>query len=768
MIESKRVYQIGESMPRLDAFTKVTGAERFAIDRFGQDFLWAGVKRAGVPHAEIRKIDTTAALRVPGVAAVLTARDVGGTNRQGVIRKDQPVLADERVRHCGDPVALVVAATKQALEAAVGQIVLVLSPLPAVFDPEAALEKDAPILHADHPNGNALFAAEIGGGEGEKAFEACDEVIEARFDLPWQAHAFLETENGWALVDETGRLEIVASTQTPFRDRFEVAEALGLDIARIQIQAPYCGGGFGGKDGITVQSLLGLAALKCPGRPVKMVWDREESFLAGAKRHPARLYYRLGAARDGTFKVLSARIYFDTGPYDHLGGAVAALGLEHAGGPYRIPHTCLKVWSVYTNNPVSGAFRGFGVCQVAAAMESMVDRMAERLKISPLDIRLKNALVRGDRCPAGVTRQGSIGLMACLERVQVHPLWQDRGAWKTAAGPCKKRGTGLSCVFHGMGYGPQVPDSATAGLELTDTGKFRILSGVVDMGQGNAATYLQIAGDILSQPMDRLELVLPDTDRTFPCGSASASRTTYTFGKALTKAAEALKERLLARGADFLMTADTTELALVPGSLRHLPTGRELPLARLGALLAKAERTATSHFRAPVSKEMPGVDPNLRLHGFPHAVFSYAVHLVRVEVDALTGQVSVSDYLTVSDCGRILNPRLFEGQQEGAVVQGLGYALCEEVRCEAGRMKTTDLTTYIIPTASDVPRMESIAIPLVEHTGPFGLKGAGEIGIDGPAPAVANAISDACGLRLYRFPLTAERILTALSKGEGS
>lgn len=762
--DRERVYQIGEKMPRPDALAKVTGRERFAADLYGPDLLWAGVKRAGTAHAEIRKIDVGAALQVPGVTAVLTARDVRGTNRQGVIRKDQPVLADDRVRHFADPVALIVATSRRTLQTALAEIVLTLSPLDAVFDPESALAEGAPVIHADHPDGNLLFSARIGTGDGEKAFDACDEVIDARFDLPRQAHCFLETENGWAVAHADGRLEITASTQTPFRDRFEVAEALGLDVTNIRIRAPYCGGAFGGKDGITVQSLLALAALHCPGRPVKMLWEREESFLAGAKRHPARLYYRLGADRDGTLKALSARIYFDTGPYDHLGGAVAALGLEHAGGPYRIPHTSLNVWSVYTNNPVSGAFRGFGVTQVAAAMESMMDMMAGRLKLSPLEIRLKNALVRGDRCPAGVTRQGSVGLSACLETLKAHPLWRDRSSWKSSAGPHQKRGTGIACVFHGMGYGPVVPDSATAGIELTDAGKIRILSGVVDMGQGNAATYLQIAGDILSQPITQMELVLPDTARTFPCGSSSASRTTYTFGNALIGAAEALKHRLTARGADLFMCAESSEVVLVPGNLRHLPTGRDIPLARLGRLLGKAERFATSHFRAPVSQEMPDADNTLRLHGFPHTRFSYAVHLARVTVDELTGRVSVADYLTISDCGRILNPRLFEGQQEGAVVQGLGYALYEEVTLEAGRMKTTDLTTYIVPTAPDVPEIKTMAVPVVEHTGPFGLKGAGEIGIDGPAPAVANAVADATGLRLVRFPLTAERILLALSE----
>ena len=760
-----RVYQVGENMPKVDAFAKVTGQERFAADCYGEDLLWAGVKRAGVPHARIVAIDTEAARLVPGVITVLTAADITGSNRQGVIRKDQPVLADDRVRHCGDAVALVVAEDKVALAAALDSIGMELESMPAVFDPEEALQENAPIIHADHPQGNALFHAVIGTGDGEEAFADCAAIVEGTFDLPRQAHVFLETENGRATMQADGTLEIIVSTQTPFRDRLEVAEALGIEMSRIRIIAPFCGGAFGGKDGITVQSLLALAALHCSGRAVKMMWSREESFIAGSKRHPARLYYRLGANSDGSLQALSARIYYDTGPYDHLGGAVTALGLEHAGGPYRIPHTRLEAWAVYTNNPLSGAFRGFGVPQVAAAVESMMDLLADQLHISPLAIRMKNCLVRGDRCPAGVTREGSIGLSACLETVKNHPLWRQRQSWKNEAGPFTHRGTGIACVWHGMGYGPIVPDSATAGIELTREGTFRVLGGVVDMGQGNGATYLQIAGEILCQPPDALDLVLPDTARTFPSGSASASRTTYTFGNALIGAAESLKQRLLARSADFFMAGDLTEMTLVPGAIRHIPTGKEMPLSQLGRILNPAELSATHHFRAAVSKEVLGDDANLRLHGFPHTTFSFAVHLAQVEVDELTGKVTVTDFLTVSDCGRLINPQLFAGQQEGAVAQGLGYALSEEVSTREGRIQTADLTTYIVPTAADVPNMSTITVQLADPDGPYGIKGAGEIGIDGPAPAVANAVADACGRRLYRFPMTAERVLMALSEG---
>lgn len=763
-MKDKRTYQVGEAMARSDAFTKVTGQEKYAIDGVGPGFLWAGAKRAGIPHARILRVGTDSALQVPGVRAVLTAKDVAGKNRQGVIRKDQPVLADDRVRHCGDAVALVVAENPSALEEALERIVLDLEPLAAVFDPEEALSEGAPIIHPDHPGGNALFSGEIRHGDPEKAFDACHISLEGCFELPRQAHAFLETENGWAIADQEGRIELTVSTQTPFRDRMEMAEALGLSPDRIRIIAPYCGGGFGGKDGITVQSLLGLAALRCPGEPVKMCWRREESFLAGIKRHPARLYYRLGATEDGLLTALSARIYFDTGPYDHLGSVVATLGLEHAGGPYRIPNTHLQVWAVYTNNPISGAFRGFGVPQVASAMESILDMMAEKLHICPLEIRKRNALTRGDRCPAGVTRQGSVGLLQCLDVLQSHPLWKTQSEWKASAGPHRKRGTGIACASHGMGYGPTVPDSATAGIELTAEGKFQILAGVVDMGQGNVATYLQMAGDILSQPPENLVAVLPDTNRTFPCGSSSASRTTYTYGNALIAAAETLKQRLLARAADFLMVPNTSQLVLIPGGVRHIASGKEFPLTRLAYLLNPMERSVTHHFRAPVCQEITQADAGLRLCGFPHLIFSHAAHLVRVEVDELTGQVSAEAYLTVSDCGRIVNPINFSGQQEGAVAQGLGYALFEDCRVENGQMITKDFTTYILPTALDVPDIESATVSLNEPTGPFGLKGAGEIGIDIPLAATANAVRDACGVRFYRFPITPEHVLAHLGK----
>jgi CO/xanthine dehydrogenase Mo-binding subunit len=762
--KNSRPLSIGASAPRADAYEKVTGRTRYAADYYGTDVVWTGVKRAGIPHARLKRIDASRAEKLSGVLCVLTHEHVLGTNRQGVVRKDQPVLVDDKVRHCGDAVALVLAEDRRILAEALDLITVEYEPLPGVFDMHRALEQDAPLVHEDNPEGNILLKGDLKIGSGEEAEHECDVVAEASFETSWQEHAYLETESGWARVEKDGRLIIVCSSQTPFRDRAEVAEALGLDFPLVRIVVPYVGGAFGGKDGVTVQSLLGLAALHSGGRPVKMWWDREESFRAGSKRHPARMYYRLGAKKDGTLHFVDARVHLDTGPYDHLGGVVLTLGLEHAGGPYRIPHARLRGKAVYTNNPVSGAFRGFGVTQVTAAVEQMVDMVAEKLGMDPRELRLKNAVRRGDRNCVGKTLVCSTGLVECIEKIGEHPFWRDRGAWKSAAGLFKRRGVGMAAVMQASGYGPVVPDYANAKLELTLDGKILVYCGVVDMGQGNASTNLQIVGALLGQHADRIELIQPDTDRTLPSGSASASRCTYTFGNALIGAAETLKGRMLQRAADLLMAHGKEELTLVPGSVRSLVTGQEIPLDRLARFFNDAERVATHHFRAPTAPEPITDDRNLKLHGMAHTLFSYGVHVAQVEVDDITGQVEVKRFAAVTDCGTVINPQIYEQQIHGGIAQGLGYAVCEEFVAEEGNVRTPNFSTYVIPTAPDIPEIDSSAVELHEPTGPFGLKGVGEIATTGPFPAVANAVADACGIRVFKSPLTAERVLAALHR----
>jgi CO/xanthine dehydrogenase Mo-binding subunit len=494
-----------------------------------------------------------------------------------------------------------------------------------------------------------------------------------------------------------------------------------------------------------------------------MQWDREESFVAGYKRHGVRMVYRMGALADGTLHALQCRLYYDTGAYAHLGGEVMELGMEHAGGPYRIPNTLIEGWCVYTNNPIGGAMRGFGVCQVTFAFERMMDLLAAKLGMSSIDIRLKNALRRGDRNCAGVTMVHSTGMAQCLEALRRHPLWTEREAWKASAGPFKRRGVGIAAAFNAMGYGRGLPDSAIAKVELTKEGKFLVYNGVSDMGQGNASAFVQMAAEILCQDAPRMELVQPDTERSHPSGSASAGRTTYTYGNALVQACNELKKKLLHRASLMLLADEERGMVLLPGKVRHLPSGKEVPIDVLARMFPESDRSCISHFLMPVSQEVPETGKEFFI-GFPHALFCYAAHLACVEVDELTGKVDVKRYLAATDGGRVINPQCFDQQVQGAVAQGVGYALTEQVLVENGVVLNPNFTNYIIPTSLDIPDIASVAVETVEDTGPFGMKGIGEVGMNAPLPAIAGAVEDALGARFTRSPLTASRVLQALSR----
>lgn len=760
---------IGRPLPRVDGWSKADGSEAYAADFFEPGMLLAGVKRAGVPSARVARLDTAEARALSGVVAVLTHEDVPGENHTGIVHKDQPLLVEDRVRHAGDPLALVVAEDRETLRKALDLIDADLEPLHGLFDPEEALSPQAPLLHDPVAEGNqepnVLQKAAARKGDAAGALAQCEATSEWEVALGWQEHAFLETEAGWARVEPDGRLTVCASTQTPFRDRLELCGILGWSSDRIRVVAPYPGGAFGGKDGLTVQGFLALAALHTEGRPVKMHLGREESFLAGSKRHPARVRVRVGADRDGTLQGLEARVTLDTGAYGHLGGEVCALAVELAGGAYRIPNVLSEGRAVYTNNPIGGPFRGFGGPQAMAGVEQAMDLLAERLGMDPLDLRMRNVLQPGDQTPAGVTLTGSVGALDCLKTLAAHPLWRGRAAWKAAAPRFRKRGVGVALVTQGCGYGPVVPDYANAKVELLPDGRVAVCSGVMDMGQGNASTCLQIAGAVLNQPVSAMDLITPDTDRTLPSGSATASRCTHVYGPALKAAAEALRERILERASLMLMARGPEDLALCAGAVRELGTGRELPLSSVASLMAAEERVSVHGHRAPFARDRVDKD-GTQVLGMPHLVFSFAAHLARVQVDELTGRVEVCDYLAASDCGRVLDPVIFSGQIQGGVVQGLGYALSEAFMVEQGRIRTPDLATYILPTTLDAPEVASLAVETHEPSGPYGLKGAGEIGVNGPLPTVANAVADACGVRPKAFPLTPERVLAALG-GQG-
>lgn len=752
--------EIGRPEIRPDAHAKAAGRELFSADIYPENLVWTGAVRAGVAHGRLLSVDVSAALAVPGVIKVLTSKDVPGPNRHGIIHKDMPVLVDDLVRYSGDALALILAESAEALRLAIPPVRAVIEPLLALFDPEAALAEGAPRLHPDREN-NLLMSAEIRKGDALAAFAECDAIVEGDFSTPVQAHVFLETENGTARMEEDGGISMTVSTQSPFRDRFEIGHALGIPFDRIRIASPSLGGGFGGKDGATVQCLLALAALNSDGRPVRMQWDREENLSAGYKRHGCKLRYRLGAKRDGTLHALQCELIYDTGAYAHLGGEVMELGMEHAGGPYRIPHALIEGKCVFTNNPVAGAMRAFGVCQATFAFESMIDLLALKLAMDPLELRLANALIDGDTNCAGVRLITSTGVLGCLEILRDHPLWLEREQWKQQAPPNTRRGVGLAAVFNAAGYGGKVRDSAIAKVELSPDGEIVVHNAVSDMGQGNSAAFQQIAGHLLGQDAPSIKLRQPDTVTAFPSGSSSAGRTTYTFGNALIRACQDLKERLINRAGLLLFTDNDSELRLVPGKVIHPPSNREVPLARLAGFMPPEDRVCINQFVAPVCEDVPDTAKGFFI-GFPHLIFAYGGHLARVEVDLLTGTIRICDYLATTDGGRVINRAMFDQQVQGGVAQGLGYALMEELVTSEGKVLSDDLSTYLIPGIMDLPDIVSIPFHNNEETGPFGMKGVGEVAMNGPLPAIANAVADACGIRLCHAPLTPVRVLAAL------
>lgn len=749
--------KIGRSEPRLDAYDKSRGKTVYASDFFDRGMLWAGIKRAGIKHAKIKSINTEKARKTRGVVAVLTHTDIPGHNMHGVVKQDRPVLVFDRIRYPGDAIAVVVAETESDLEDALELISFEFSPLPEISDPLEALKVDSQPVHATNPDGNVLLKADLSYGDPDRAEKECDTLIEGVFETPVQEHAYLETESGWARIDDDGKLVICCSTQTPFRDTYELGQILRMDPSDIRIVAPYCGGAFGGKDSLTVQAYLGLAALHSGGRSVKMVWSREESFLASTKRHSAKMYYRLGAKSDGTLHFIDVNIYMDTGPYDFLGGVVLTLALEHSGGAYRIPNSRIRGSLVYTNNALAGAFRGFGAPQVTAAIEQMMDMLAARLGICPLELRLKNALRKGDYTFLGKKMNCSCGMTQCLEVLAETDAWKSREVWKSEAGSEKIRGYGIAALIHGMGYGPFVKDYANAKIELTESGIIRIYSGVVDMGQGNAATYAQIAGHILGQSPEFLEVVQPDTFLCLPSCSSSASRTTYTFGSALIGASNKFREIILDYAGKHFGRGDSSGIEMVPGGV-ITPDGRRLSLRDLSLLMKDEDKICVDNFVAPTASEILTNDENLRMHGLPHEIFSFAVHLVFIEIDLATGCVSVEGYLSISDCGAVLNPQIYEQQVQGAIAQGIGYALMENFAPDKSGNYPGGFSDYLVPTACDVPNIDCIALDLYEPTGPFGLKGLGEISTAGPLPAIANALYNASGGRLFSYPITSEKV----------
>jgi CO/xanthine dehydrogenase Mo-binding subunit len=711
---------IGASLPRPDALGKVTGATRYPGDLLRPGMLHLKLVLAARPHARIVALDTSAALALPGVHAVLTAADVP-YNAYGLIAPDQPALCGDVVRYVGDKVALVVAETPAVAEAAARLVQVSYENLPAVFDAEQALAPDAPVLHAAHGS-NLLFHFPIHKGDIAQGFAEADIVLEGNFSTSWQDHAYLQPEAGIAYCDEQGRVVIETAGQWLHEDRHQIAAMLHLPEEQVIVRYAAIGGAFGGREDLSLQHLLALAAWQLK-RPVAMVWDRAESMIIHHKRHPVTIRCRWGARRDGTITAVEASAYADGGAYASTSSEVVKCIALFLSGCYEVPHIKADAYAVYTNNVPSGAFRGFGAPQAQFASESMIARLAEALAIDPIELRRKNLYREGSIEPTQHPLPPGVSVRKCLDAVVKEQKAEVRSQKSAGAQPFLRRGWGIACGIKNLGYSFGFPEQATATVELFGEHSIEhahVRVGAAEVGQGTHTILRQIVAEALALPFEQVTIIADDSGEAPNAGSASASRLTLMAGRAVYDAALAARREW---------------------------QNEERP-AR-----------ATVQYFAPQTTPL---DPQTTA-GVPNFAYAYAAQAVEVEVDTRTGLVQVLTVISAHDVGRAINRQQVEGQIEGGVVQGLGYVLLEDYQMRNGQVITPHFSSYLLPTALDVPlRIVPLILEHPDREGAYGARGVAELPLVPLPGAVAAAIHQAVGLWPDALPITPERVLAAL------
>jgi CO/xanthine dehydrogenase Mo-binding subunit len=737
---------VGKSHPRVDAVGKVTGAALYPGDRNYDDELWMKILFAGRPHARILKVDTSQAESLPGVVAVFTAQHVP-VNEYGLQIPDQPVLCGpgsskegaDIVRFVGDQVAVVVAESEKIAAHARDLIRVDYEDLPAVTDPRQARAPGAHQLHPHAPK-NVATHDRVVKGDVDAAWTECDVIIEGEYHTPPQEHAYLQPEAGSAYLDEEGRITVRVAGQWTWEDQQQISHALDLRPEQIRVIYDAIGGAFGGREDMSVQIVLALSVMRLAERgmrrPVKIIWSREESILGHCKRHPMSIKSKWGATRDGKLVAAEVELVSDAGAYMYTSNKVLGNATITCTGPYEFPNVRVNTYAVYTNNLPGGAFRGFGAPQGHFAAETQINKLAEALGISPVEIRLKNILDEeklmsvGTPIPGGVSlkqvvseaaRAGGWGELEESVRVQsVRPP-----VYHSASIPVSK-GRGFAAGFKNVGFSFGYQENSWAKLVLEGEAEIQratLFIAGADVGQGHHTAMLQIASQVLGLATDRIRLVVSDTAVTHSSGSASASRLTFMAGNAVKGAAE----RALARWQD-----------------------EDRP--------AVAEYT----YLAPKSTPFAEVDGQ---PSTPNFAYGYVAQSVEVEVDTETGVIHVTRVVSADDVGRAINPQQVVGQIEGAVVQAQGYAVLEDFQMDDGYVLTPHLSTYLIPGVLDIPdRLDSIIVEHPDPRGPYGVRGMAEMPYLPLTPALVAAVHDATGVWFDDFPLTPERVLRGLGK----
>ncbi|MDF2874971.1 MAG: selenium-dependent xanthine dehydrogenase [Sporomusa sp.] len=771
---------VGQSVKKLDAVDKVLGKAQFAADIHFDGMLHIKVFRSSVPHGILRSIDVSKAEMLPGVVVILTGKDVPGTNSTGMIVKDEPVLVknNEKIRKIGDPLALIAAETEALAEKALELIEVDIEVLPPVFDPVAAMSDSAPRIYED---GNILAVRKIRKGDTGAAFQRCAVVVEEEYRTQMVEHGYIEPEAGVAKLDGDV-VTIWVSTQNTHFDAKEVARNLKMGLDKVRVIQAATGGGFGGKLDISVQVHLGLIAMRTR-RPVKLVYSRTESIVNSSKRHPCTIKMKTGADENGKLLAMECSIIGDTGAYASYGPGTLTRTAVHATGPYEIPHVAIEAYTVYTNNPTAGAMRGFGVPQVAFAHEAQMDMLAEKIGISPLEIRLLNAFRPGSVTATGAELQQSIGIIPTLEKTAAAAKTlisspDFNAKWR------KKRGTGMASMWYGIGN-TGLPNPSGAYVNLLDDGTVLVLTGCADIGQGSDTVLAQIVAEEFGIDMEDIRVVSADTGITPDGGASSASRQTYISGNAVRLAAQEAKKVLIEMAAFMLgvVPADVVvghkELSVRAASDKSQFLSDCLSECRLdlglspkgkGQSVSLADCIAQCRMKGKLTlghgwfnPDTTGLDPETG-QGKPYATYAFATQIAEIEVDTESGEIEVIRIVAAHDVGQAINPLNIEGQIEGGCTMGLGYALTEEIQVHEGKILTKNLATYLMPTALDVPPMYPLIVEEPELTGPFGAKGVGEPTLIPTAAAIANAVYNAIGVRFTELPITPEKVLARLQE----
>ncbi len=723
---------VGKSLPRIDAHGKVTGDTKYSGDLTMKGMLHMKLLFADRPHARVKWIKTGKAEAAPGVIAVYTSKDVP-VNEYGLQWQDQPVLCGpipeggkpgtDVVRFVGDQVAAVVAQTEAQAAAAVKMIEVGYEDLPLVLDPVEAMKPDAPRVHEHIGDSNICVHYKIRKGNIEEGFAQADVIVESEYRTPVQEHAYLQPEAGLAYIDDEGRITIECGGQWTHEDQHQVAHALNMPNENIRVIYPAIGGAFGGREDMSVQIVLALAAWKLQ-RPVKIIWSRQESIIGHGKRHASVIRAKWGATKDGKVIAIENEFIGDGGAYMYTSNKVLGNSTITSSGPYNIPNIKTDVYGVYTNNVPGAAYRGFGAPQALFMAELQMDKLAEKLGMDPVEIRLKNALRDGDPLGVGTPSPSPVSVVQCIEAATKKFGWSE-GKTKEEKEPHLKRGRGIAAGFKNIGFSFGYQENCWAKIEIH--GKSEIDHVVLhhagaEVGQGTHTVMVQMAAEAVGVPFEKVKLVASDSATMGNSGSVSASRMTFMSGNAI-------------RGA--------AEVALNKWKAEERPA--------IGEFKYLAPRT--NQF----DKETGYSTPNF--------AYAFVAQAAEVEVDIETGHVRVIRVVSADDVGQAINPALVEGQVEGAVVQAHGYAVLEEYKTRDGRVLTDQLSTYLIPTIWDIPeKVETVIVEVPDPNGPWGARGVGELPFLTVAPAIAAAIHDAIGVWINEFPFTPERVLKALGK----